>query len=210
MRATFLVPVLTIALAAPALAQERRLSFDDSKDTKAEDEAFLQKLLEIIEKTVAAAENQALDKTPYGALAPKDHEAAEEITRRLDNQRISLNFEDVTLAEALDYFREITGLNIVETRKCKDLVEGGPKLKLKLKDVKVRNALELTLSQTDAQIRYGIRHGVLEIGTVEDWKGKELILEVIPLDELVYHPPDFPAPEAGLAALRPKFGNKAR
>jgi protein-L-isoaspartate(D-aspartate) O-methyltransferase len=31
--------------------------------------------------------------------------------------------------------------------------------------IKVRNALELVLSQTDAQLRYGVRNGVLEIGT---------------------------------------------
>ena len=180
----------------------------DKNDHKADDEAFVAKLLEIIEKTAALAEDNSLDKTPYGDLKDSDLEAAGEITRRLDNQRITLNFEETSFGEALDFFRDVTSLNVVVSKKAQDLVEGNPaKLKLRLKDVKVLNALELVLTQSDPNLRYGVRHGVLEIGTNEDWKGKNMILDVIPIDDIIYRPPDFPAPEAGLDVLKPKkFG----
>ncbi len=188
-------------LAAPVLADDK-----SAEDRKAEDEAFAQKLLEIIQKVAEQAEDQSLDKTPYGALDDSDREAAEQLLRHLDNQRISLNFEDTPFADAVDFLRDVTGLNIVVTTKAKELVENAPKLKLKLKDVKVRNALELVLTQTDPSFRYGIKNGVLQLGTTEDWKGGKLVLDVIEVKDLVYRPPDFPAPPAGLDALEKAFG----
>ena len=195
------VLLLSIALLAAPLR-----AGDKGDDERQKDEEFVQKLLEIVEKAAEAADAQELDRTPYGSLQGADLEAAEEITRHLDNQRLSLNFEDTTFSDAIDFFRDTTGLNIVITKTAKDLVEGMPKLKLKLKDVKVRNAFELVLGQSDAQLRYGVKNGVLEIGTVEDWKTRDLVLDVIPIDDLVYRAPDFPAPQAGLDAL--DKGNK--
>ncbi len=32
-----------------------------------------------------------------------------------------------------------------------------------------------------------------------------MIVEIIPVDELLYRPPDFPAPEAGLEMIKPKW-----
>jgi hypothetical protein len=182
------------------------VNFDDSKDKRADQEAFIQKLIEIIEKTASQAEDNDLDRTPYGALEPADQEVGAEIARRLDAQRMSINFDDNTFADAIDFIRDATNLNIVLSKRAKDLTENAPKIKLKLRDVKVRNALEITLTQTDAQLRYGVRNGVLEIGTVEDWKGRNMYVAVIPIDELLYSPPDYPAPEAGLEALTK--GNK--
>src|SRR5579872_6851741 len=183
-------------VASPALAQDK--SFEDKR---AEDEAFVQKLLEILQKTAEQADSQDLDRTPYDNLADTDNEAAETIVRHLDNQRISLNFDDTSFADAVDFLRDATGLNIVYSRAAKEIIENAPKLKLRLKDIKVRNALELMLTQTDANLRYGVRNGVLEIGTQDDWKGRSLVLDLIPINDLVYRPPDFPAPEAGLDAL---------
>jgi hypothetical protein len=188
--------VLVLALAAPLLAADK-----DPSDTRAEDEAFAQKLLEIIEKTCAQAEETSLDKTPTGTFTGDEAVTADEIARRLDNQRLTLNFDGTGFAEALDFMRDATGLNIVVSPKAKDLTENAPKLKLKLKDVKMRNALELVLTQTDAQLRYGVKHGVLEIGVNDDWKDRNLVLDVIEVKDLVYRPPDFPAPQAGLDVL---------
>lgn len=187
-------------LAAPVLADDK-----SSEDRRAEDEAFATKLLEIIQKVAEQSEDQSLDKTAYGALEETDREAAEQLVRHLDYQRISLNFEDTSFNDAADFLRDVTGLNIVITTKAKEIADNAPKLKLKLKDVKVRNALELILTQTDAQFRYGIKSGVLQIGVNEDWKGSKLILDVIEVKDLVYRPPDFPAPPAGLDALEKSF-----
>lgn len=196
---------LAIALLGAPLVTAVRADDKSAEDQKAEDEAFAQKLLEIIQKVADTAEDQSLDKTSYGDLEGSDLEAAEQMQRRLDNQRISLNFDDTPFNEAVDFLRDVTGLNIVITTKAKELTDNAPKLKLKLKDVKVRNALELLISQADAQLRYGIKNGVLQIGVNDDWKGSHLILEVIEIKDLVYRPPDFPAPPAGLDALEKSF-----
>jgi hypothetical protein len=194
--------VLVLALAAlPLCAADR-----DPSDTRADDEAFAQKLLEIIEKTCAQADETSLDKTPPGTFDGEDGAVCDEIAQRLDSQRLSLNFEETGFADAIDFLRDATGLNIVLSQKAKELTENAPKLKLKLKDVKTRNALELVLTQTDPQLRYGVKHGVLSIGVNDDWKDKNLILDVIEVKDLVYRPPDFPAPQAGLDAL--EKGNK--
>ncbi|MEZ0230612.1 MAG: hypothetical protein ACAI25_18465 [Planctomycetota bacterium] len=193
---------LALALAgAPVFADDK-----SAEDRKAEDEAFAQKLLEIIQKVAEQAEDQSLDKTPYGALEEGDREAAEQLQRHMDNQRISLNVEDTPFADAIDFIRDVTGMNVITTTKAKEIAENAPKLKLKLKDVKVRNALELILTQTDPSFRYGIKNGVLQIGTQEDWKGGRLVVELIEVKDLVYRPPDFPAPPAGLEALEKAFG----
>jgi type II secretory pathway component HofQ len=186
--------------ATPALAQANR-----DEDPRAADEAFAQKLLEIIEKTAAQADEQALDRTDTGGLSTDDEQAAKRIEDRLDSQRLSINFDDTPISEAIDFLRDATSVNVVLSKKAKDLTDNAPKLKLRLKDVKVRNALELVLTQTDPQLRYGVRNGVLEIGTTEDWQARNLVLDVIEVSDLVTRPPDFPAPEAGLQALESKF-----
>lgn len=196
---------LAVGLLALAFLATPLFADDKKDDERQRDEEFVQKLLEIIQKTAEQAADTSLDKTPYGALEGDDLAAAEEIGRRLDNQRLSLNFDDSAFPEAIDFFRDATGINVVITNKAKELTENAPKLKLKLKDVKVRNALELVLSQTDAQLRYGVRNGVLQIGVVDEWKDRDMILEIIPIDDLVSLPPDFPAPPAGLDAIEKQF-----
>lgn len=180
---------------------------DDKQNSREEDEAFAKRLIELLMKTVEEAESTQLDQTPDTAFKGPEGEAASQIARTLDGSRITLNFDGNTFDEAMDFFRDYSALNIVVTRKANDIVQNdSTKVRLRLKDVKLRNALELLLTQTDASLRYGIRNGVLQIGTVEDWKGKNMVLDVIPIDDLLYHPPDFVAPEAGLDFLKPKLG----
>lgn len=179
---------------------------DKEPDTRAEDEAFAKRLVELIVKTVEESEATQLDQTPLSSYEGADAEAATAIHRTLDGSRITLNFDGNTFEEALDFFRDVTGLNIILSRRATDLVgNDNTKVKLRLKDVQLRNALELLLTQTDAQLRYGIKNGVLQIGIAEDWKGRNLILDVIPIEDLLYRPPDFVAPEAGLDFLKQKW-----
>jgi hypothetical protein len=205
------VALIAASLASSSWAQDRGggvLNFgDDKKDnTRENDEEFAKRLMELIAKTVAESERDVLDQTPVSAFEGPDREVAQTIYRTLDVSRISLNLDGVEFDEAIGFLRDVTDLNIVVSRRAQDIVQAGTtKLKLRLKDVKVRNAFELILTQTDKDLRYGIRNGVLEVGTPDDWKGRNLVLDVIPIDDLLFHPPDFPAPEAGLDALKPKW-----
>ncbi len=172
--------------------------YADDKDKKAEDDAFAQKLLEIIDKVCAEAEVSGMDRTPWGTMTEGERKEAIDISNRLDTRKVSMNLDGSTFDESIEFLRDITDLNIVVTKNVHDLIDSSPgKLKLRVKDVLLRNALELVLTQTEGTLRYGIRNGVLMIGTVDDWKGKNVVLELIPVEDILYRVPDFPATEMG-------------
>ncbi len=186
---------LALALLAPgpARAEDR------------DEEAFARRLTDLIEKTVAEAEDAALDRTSAATLDVEDRELAETIERRFDRQRITLRLDATSFEDSLEVFRQTTGWNIVVDGRAQTVIdEVGPKISLRLKDVKLRSAFELLLDQTDARLRYKVQHGVLAIGTLEEWKGKDLILDIIPVDDLLNPPPDFPGPDLGLDILSQK------
>jgi hypothetical protein len=203
MKARLRTPAFALAL---ALAIGPVARADDERDPKAEQEALVKRLVELLEKTIAEAEQDDLDRTDPSDAG--EAEAVAEIASRLDRSRISVHFDDVAFHEAVDFLREATGLNLVVTPRAREAAdEAKRKIKLQLKAVKTRDVLELVLGQTDARLRYGIRRGVLVIGTLDDWKDR-LILDVIPVEDLLYAPPDFPAPDEGLRVLDPKRRGK--
>ena len=198
-------PSRSRALWPPAASRSPGTFRGKDKDHEADDEAFIAKILEIIEKTAAQAEDNGSRQD--GLWRPRGDRRRgrdrDPPPRRLADHP---QLRRTAFKEALDFFRDVTGLNIILSRRATDLVgNDNTKVKLRLKDVQLRNALELLLTQTDAQLRYGIKNGVLQIGIAEDWKGRNLILDVIPIEDLLYRPPDFVAPEAGLDFLKQKW-----
>ena len=119
------------------------------------------------------------------------------INRRLDTQPVSINFDQTPFEDAINFLRDITGLNYVLTKEAKDLVEGeNVTVTLKLRDITLRHALRLILA-TNENLNWRIEDGVIKIGTTAE-KTEELILEFYDVTEIVQTPPDFPAPELGL------------
>lgn len=177
--------VALLLLPLPALAQD--------KEDRAERADRLRKM---IEDSVVPSARSKRDRT--GSVAPEDKEVALRIVRQLDGRRLSVNFQETGFDEALDFVRDVTGLNVVLSKKAREKVEEEkPTVNLKLKDVKIRSVLELLLEQGHGDLRYGVRHGVLFIGTDEDWKS-ELTLRFIPVDDILHQPKDFPGPKVGL------------
>lgn len=175
-----LIPFLLL----PAAAQ------DDDREERAE------RVRKLVEETAVAPRRSKRDRT--GSIAPEDKEAAIRIVRQLDGRKISVAFEDTPFDDALDFLRDVTGLNVVVSRKAREKLEGEKaEIDLKVKDLKVRQVLELVLQGVHDDLRYGIRHGVLFIGTDADWKD-ELLLRLIPIDDILHQPKDFPGPKVGL------------
>lgn len=136
---------------------------------------------------------------PITALLAKQKKsgAALEITRKLDTQQISLNFDGTPFNEAIDFLRDITGLNFVITKGAKELIEGeSVEVSLRLKNITLKNALNLILAAHE-NLKWRIEDGVVKIGTGEDSK-EQLFLEFYDVNEIVSKPPDFPAPKLGL------------
>ena len=116
---------------------------------------------------------------------------------RLESQKISLNFEGTDFNEAIDFLRDITGLNYVVTRQAKDLIEGeSVTVSLRLKEISLQNALKLILASNES-LTWRIEDGVIKITTEED-KAEELVLEFYDVNEIVSTPPNYPAPKLGL------------
>lgn len=113
--------------------------------------------------------------------------AGEDVQRRLD-ARISLDLERVKLADAIQPFRDATGLNFV-------VMDGGDtEINIRIRDVSSRSALRLILQPRDlsAAFENGAvvirdRRGERDRTTLRTYDVRALILKVT----------DFPASEVG-------------
>ncbi|MCO5170462.1 MAG: hypothetical protein M9894_29350 [Planctomycetes bacterium] len=131
-----------------------------------------------------------------------------EISRRLESQQITLNFEQQAFGEAIDFLRDITGLNYVLTGDAQELVENeNVTVSLRLRNITLKNALSLILASHDS-LTYRIEANVIKIGTKSDQE-EELHLVFYDVTEIVSTPPDFPAPELGLNLARGGGGGGA-
>lgn len=137
---------------------------------------------------------------PIRELLEQRRGASEEelqINRRLASQRITLNFDQTPFDEAINFLRDITGLNYVLSGDARDLVDSeGVLVSLRLREITLDNALKLILASHES-LSWRIEDGVIKIGTDTD-QVADLILEFYDVTEIVNSPPDFPAPELGL------------
>lgn len=184
---SLLAGLLLLGLATPGLAQDRprgRLDPD--------------RLVELIEETVAAEAENRLDRTGE-AETKEDREAAKAVRRTLATRRVSVNFDKTPLTECLDFLRDVTDLNVVISKGALEAA-GEKQVTLRLKDVKLKNVLELLLQLAHGELRYGVRHGVLTIGLKDEWR-TAMKLELYFVADLVDGVPDFPGPRLGLEGV---------
>lgn len=185
-----LAPLLTALAAAPALAQ-------DSDDEVAE---------RILAQVIAAAEAE-VKKSPDRTLAVKteaDKAMSVKVRRLMRTRRVTLDFQATPFADAAAFLRDVTGLNIVVSRKAQELVaDSGKSVTLKLSKIRLGNALNLMMKSLSEDLCYGIKHGVLMFGTKEEFDAS-LVLRFYDIQDLVKRPPDFPAPPLGLPDNTPK------
>lgn len=185
------IAALTCAFALPLVARAQ-----DEDDDYAERAERLRDLVE--REAVGTVRRSKRDRTRE--VADQDRVAAEKIVRALDNRKLTVNFEGATFEDVLEFLRDVSGLNVVVSKKAHQKLEEAekpPVINLKLKDVKLRSVLELLLEQTGDELCYGVRHGVLYLGLAEEWK-QELVLDFIPVDDILHRPKDFPGPRVGL------------
>lgn len=175
---------LTLACALIALVPAAAQELDEDR------------LQELIEQTLESARKKQLDLTDYADPAHK--ERALEVRNQLETRRVSVEFDKEEPLEALDYLREVGGLNLVVSAKARELLnEEGLTATLRVKKVKLRNALELILKGLHEDLAYGYRLGVLMIVRREEWKTAHY-LEVYDVRDLLHKPKDFPAPPVAL------------
>jgi hypothetical protein len=85
--------------------------------------------------------------------------------RKLETMKITVYFEDVKLPEAVDYLRDVTGLNLVVLPRAMEK-DGESKVRLKVKDLSVKSVLRLLLASRGLTATW--REGAIVIVPKED------------------------------------------
>lgn len=123
------------------------------------------------------------------------------IREKLEVQRITLNFDETAFVHAVDFLKDVTGLNFVISSQAEEIIDGedGLNVTLKVKDLPLKNAMTLILDH-NPDLRYSIRNDVVFITTLEDVQ-EEMYLEFYNVSDIIGKIPDFPAPKLALAPL---------
>jgi type II secretory pathway component GspD/PulD (secretin) len=133
---------------------------------------------------------------PLLSLIEKEESpAVRKINSKLENQKVTINFSETPFEEAINFLRDITGLNFVVSREAADAVSDAA-VTLRLREIRLKNALALILA-VDDQLKWTIKHDVIFIST-EDAAPPELFLEFYNVSEIVQQVPDYPAPPIAL------------
>lgn len=122
----------------------------------------------------------------------------EEIITKLNTQKITLDFKDVSLEDALGFVRDYAGINIhIDQEVHTTLSEDQLIVNIKVKDLILKSALKLMLNTKDLTATY--KDGVLLI-IPKSKANKAVITRVYDVRDLLLKIQDFPGPHVELTA----------
>ncbi len=119
-----------------------------------------------------------------------DREAAENTLR---NRKVTLQFQDASLASIVDYVRDLTNVNFVLGAKAREKAE--TPITIHVKDLSVKSALALVLKPLGLTTVW--RDGVFLITAPEE---EPLLLQIYDVRDLLYPIADMPGVEIALDA----------
>jgi type II secretory pathway component GspD/PulD (secretin) len=124
--------------------------------------------------------------------------------RKLETMKVSVNFEDVRLPDAVDFLRDLTGLNLVLLPKALEK-DGESKIHLKVKDLSVKSILKLLLSSRGLTVTW--RDGALVIVPKEDLQDSTA-MKMFDVRSMMVKLQDFAGPKVELASSTGQNGLK--
>ena len=123
--------------------------------------------------------------------------AAGPITRQLDRSLPATNFTGVTFGEAIEFLRDVSGLNIHVNWKALETanVTADTPVTMRLRAVSMRKVLNLLLSEAAGAdtLAWQVDGGVVEI-TTKELADKKLYTRIYPVEDLVTEIPEFTEP----------------
>jgi type II secretory pathway component HofQ/Flp pilus assembly protein TadD len=129
------------------------------------------------------------------------------IRMTLTGRRVTINFPGTSFDDAVNFLRDITGLNYVVAAPAVEALAAEPvTINLRLRDIILKNALELILSQSKDLV-YKIKHDAIYINT-KDAEKEDLYLRFYEVSEIVNDLPDYPAPKLALADTQASQGGQ--
>jgi len=121
-----------------------------------------------------------------------------EILNKLNTMRISVDFKDQTLDDALGFLRDFSGLNlVVDAEVYTKVSEDQLKVTLRVKDLLLKSTLKLMLNSRELTATY--KDGVILIvpkGKVD----KAVTLQIYDVRDLLVKIPDFVGPKVELVS----------
>ena len=128
-------------------------------------------------------------------------DSARVVRERLASLRLSIDFTNAKLEEAIAYFQEFSGLNfhLDASARAKD-GEDVVRVTMKLKDVSMKTALKLILNPRDLGCVY--RDGVIVVAA-KSRLGSETVTRVYDIRDVLSTLQDFPGPKFELDKKNP-------
>ncbi|HSU67700.1 MAG TPA: hypothetical protein VLJ39_12570 [Tepidisphaeraceae bacterium] len=126
------------------------------------------------------------------------------VSQQLSTHLPELNFQGVTLNDALDFLRDVSGANITVNWKALEgagITKDNP-INLHLNGISLRKALEMVLTEASGgdTVTYVVDQGVVEI-TTRELADHMMVTRVYPVEDLLMIIPDFnDAPQFSLDA----------
>lgn len=130
-----------------------------------------------------------------------------QIQRMLTSRRLDINFDATPFLDCVQFLRDITGLNFVVSKDAQDVASEG-EISLRLKQITLKNALELMLGQLGTELDTTVRDGAIVIVSKEE-NQTELFLEFYEVSSIINNITDYPGPEVGLGNSNAAQGNNA-
>jgi hypothetical protein len=125
---------------------------------------------------------------------------AQEISARraLNTVLPELRFESITIADAIEFLRDVSGANIHVNWKALEEIGIGKDttVNVRLRTVSLRKVLNLVLSEAGSGglLTYYIDDNVIEV-TTRELADQQLITKIYPVDDLIMEVPDFIGPD---------------
>jgi len=120
-------------------------------------------------------------------------EWAQEIRRKLD-RKVSFEFVDTPLTEAVTFLQTLTKVNMILDPRAVES-KGNTPINLKVTNMTLQLALDWILKLAD--LDYALRDSAIFISTRENLKG-DVVLRIYDVRDLTENIPDYPAPEMQL------------
>ena len=124
----------------------------------------------------------------------------EQIVGKLTGLRVSLEFNETPLEEAIEFIQQFSNLNIlIDSTVTERYPKGSVKITMKVKDLPLASALKLLLETRGLTLLY--RDQVLLVVT-EERANKSVFMRVYDVRDLLMKINEFPGPEISLEPLK--------
>ena len=130
-----------------------------------------------------------------GPLVHAQDATKAEVEGKLNNIKITLDFQNAPLDQVVDYLREISGMNIFVDSKVRDknLI-----VSLKVTEISLRSIFGLILKPHNCDILF--KDGVLQLMTKEDVADRTMRMEIYDCRDILYPIQNFPGVDMDLNA----------